>query len=104
MGQWGRLSVEYRSNNSIRCCICGNRRNQGKGADCWIHQGGISGENSINYQEGSGGHKVLSALGWFEFGKGIGKLKKIVYPRAGGVETIQIVDAEEPSPAKRGFA
>ena len=27
-------------------------------------------------------------------------MKKIVYPRAGGVETIQIVEAEDPSPAK----
>ena len=32
--------------------------------------------------------------------KGIGKLKKIVYPRAGGVETIEIVETEDPSPAK----
>ena len=27
-------------------------------------------------------------------------MRKIVYPRAGGVETIQIVEAEDPSPTK----
>ena len=42
----------------------------------------------------------ISALVRFGFGKGNGKLKKIVYPRAGGVETIQIVEAEDPSPAR----